>query len=544
MSLALNVTPLAPTCSEHDLVAAVRRGDERAFEELYSRYRRRIGAYVFGMVADHGRAEDITQEVFISALRRIRDSERPIAFKPWIYEIAKNACIDDFRRTRRAREVPVGGDEELEEGNPRLHCAAITPEVAVENRQQLTDLRGAFRGLSESHHKIIVLRELEGMSYTQIGEQMGMSRPVVESTLFRARRRLGEEYDELVSGRRCDRVQAVIGDRGPRAIRSLGIKERRLVARHLSHCQPCRRQAHLIGFDESALQMPAIGKIAALLPIPAWLRLRRGAGSGAGKAAVASKAHGLSALQSVQTVASRVDPSSPFAGMGRVAAAAAALVVAGAGGGIVTGLSSTSTPHHRASVAGAGGAHARLGGAGRAARSTALAAGGAVYGVAARQGPPRGAARPGALSASSASGAGVRTGGAFTSTSGRSPATIQSHGPGSAGPFGPMPAASGASAGSGGKAGSSGGGLQLTGAPKISLPGQVALPTLPHPGLPSVSLPSLPLNSTVRLPPIPLPGPLNGTSGPVRQGLQQGLPIPLSNPTAPVAPVLHKLGVG
>jgi RNA polymerase sigma factor (sigma-70 family) len=63
------------------------------------------------MVGDHGRAEDVTQEVFISALRRMRDTERPVAFKPWVYEIAKNACIDHFRRSRRAEEVPLETDE-------------------------------------------------------------------------------------------------------------------------------------------------------------------------------------------------------------------------------------------------------------------------------------------------------------------------------------------------------------------------------------------------------------------------------------------------
>src|SRR3954471_6406467 len=80
--------------SDQRLVARIRRGDDRAFETLYRRYQRRIAAYVLGMVKDHGRAEDVTQEVFVSALRRMRQSERPIAFKPWIYEIAKNACID------------------------------------------------------------------------------------------------------------------------------------------------------------------------------------------------------------------------------------------------------------------------------------------------------------------------------------------------------------------------------------------------------------------------------------------------------------------
>src|SRR6201997_4625735 len=89
---------------DHDLVSAVRRGEDNAFEELFSRYRGPIRVYISGILADYDRAEDITQEVFISALRRLRDTERPIAFKPWIYQIAKNACIDELRRTRRSVE--------------------------------------------------------------------------------------------------------------------------------------------------------------------------------------------------------------------------------------------------------------------------------------------------------------------------------------------------------------------------------------------------------------------------------------------------------
>jgi DNA-directed RNA polymerase specialized sigma24 family protein len=71
----------APTVegpSDQQLVARVRRGDDRAFETSYQRYQRRIAAYVLGMVKDHGRAEDVTQEVFVSALRRMRQTPRPI----------------------------------------------------------------------------------------------------------------------------------------------------------------------------------------------------------------------------------------------------------------------------------------------------------------------------------------------------------------------------------------------------------------------------------------------------------------------------------
>src|SRR3954469_23619418 len=99
--------------SDRRLVAAVRRGDDRAFELLYERYQRRIHAYVFGMVKDHGRAEDVTQEVFVSALRRMRETEQPLAFKPWLYQIAKNGCIDAFRRSKRAEEVSYDAEDAL-----------------------------------------------------------------------------------------------------------------------------------------------------------------------------------------------------------------------------------------------------------------------------------------------------------------------------------------------------------------------------------------------------------------------------------------------
>src|SRR5688500_12927919 len=146
--------------TDHQLVSAVRRGDDRAFEELYSRYQRRIAAYVCGMVKDYGRAEDITQEVFVSALRRMRETERPIAFKPWIYEIAKNACIDAYRRGRRAEEVSFDAENRLSPSDyGRLVASGPSPDAAVDTKEDLDHLCGAFGGLSESHHQILVMRE-------------------------------------------------------------------------------------------------------------------------------------------------------------------------------------------------------------------------------------------------------------------------------------------------------------------------------------------------------------------------------------------------
>jgi len=297
----------------------VRAGDDRAFEQLYLRYQRRIAAYVYGMVHDYGRAEDITQDVFISALRRMRATDARIAFKPWIYEIAKNACIDAFRRSKRAEEVSY----DVEDGAERLHLMSNgpTPDAAVDTRMSLDHLRGAFGGLSEAHHQILVMRELEGLSYRQIGERLGMSRPSVESTLFRARRRLSEEYEELVSGERCRRIQTMITGATDA---QLGTRDERKMARHVSYCQPCRRAALVAGFDPNAL-MPkrtVREKIAALLPVPAFLK-RFIAGGDSGLLSVAAQ---------------YAEPAG--GGWVKLAAAASALALAGLGAHEVTQNSS------------------------------------------------------------------------------------------------------------------------------------------------------------------------------------------------------------
>jgi RNA polymerase sigma factor (sigma-70 family) len=323
-----------PETTDHDLVAAVRRGEDQAFERLYERYHRRIAAYIYGMVNDYGRAEDIAQDVFMSALRRMRETDRPIAFKPWIYEIAKNACIDQFRRSRRTEEVSFDAEEGMGAADyGRLVTTGPSPDVAVDTKMSIDHLRGAFGGLSETHHQILVMRELEGLSYREIGERLGMSRPSVESTLFRARRRLSEEYDELVSGERCSRVSTIIVAAGQG---DLGTRDHRKLAKHIAHCQPCRRQARIAGVDPShGSPRAARARIAAFLPLPAVLRRRlEGDDAGLGTSGVTFGHHAPSMAQWSAQLSSTVDPA--IAGWAKAAVAAAAVAVAGIGGGTAT----------------------------------------------------------------------------------------------------------------------------------------------------------------------------------------------------------------
>jgi RNA polymerase sigma factor (sigma-70 family) len=324
MALMLGSASPAPATTEGELIGAARIGDDRAFEELYARYRDRIGIFIRSRIRDHARAEDVAQDVFISALRRLRNSDQEIVFKPWIYEIAKNACIDEYRRSQRSREVSLEADEEFSSGDTELLWTAPTPPAAMESKQKLDDLRGAFGGLSESHHQLLVMREFEGLSYQEIGRRTGMSRQMVESALFRARRKLGIEYEELASGRRCLQVQTAIEGGKLNSPRALGVRERRQLARHLAHCQPCRVTAHLAGVDESFVRTGIAAKIAALLPFPAVRLWPFGRATRA--AALRTGSH-----PGLQAAAGTFEPGAS-ALLGGAAVAAVALAMTGSGG--------------------------------------------------------------------------------------------------------------------------------------------------------------------------------------------------------------------
>ena len=184
------------TVSDAQLIAAVRRGNDHAFEQLYRRYSAAIARFVTARVRDRGRAEDLVQEIFLSALRRLRATETDITFRPWIFEIAKNAAIDHYRRTSRAEEVSIHADDALRPSDQLrlVGRAHMRPENAILHKERFDQLRDAFAGLSTNHHRVLVLRELEGLSYREIAQEMDMTRPAVESALFRARRRLQQEY--------------------------------------------------------------------------------------------------------------------------------------------------------------------------------------------------------------------------------------------------------------------------------------------------------------------------------------------------------------
>jgi RNA polymerase sigma factor (sigma-70 family) len=311
--------------TDRDLVEAVRAGNDLAFEELYRRYRPRIAAYVQRKVRDPARAEDIAQDAFFSALRRMRATDTEIAFKPWIFEIARNAAIDHWRRASRAEEISVDEDERLRQSDRIRLTGAAGPDSALAEKERFEHLRGAFDELSELHTRILVLRELEGFSYREIAERLELTESAVQSALFRARRRLESEYANISEGRRCVAMRRVMG----RMAEGLDDKrESARLARHARRCHVCRHRARELGLELLPPLTRLRRKVAALMPFGFIPRL--GGAASSGTAGGGQGAGGVSGLLPAGAEVGAVVAE-------RTAAIVAAAAIASAGGVALSG---------------------------------------------------------------------------------------------------------------------------------------------------------------------------------------------------------------
>jgi RNA polymerase sigma factor (sigma-70 family) len=342
----LGATAISAEASDEQLVGLAQAGSSEAFASLFRRYRPAIARYAGRLLGSDARAEDVVQEVFLSALRRIGSLDRPAGFKPWLYRIAHNTCVDHMRRTHRVDEVSIDANLLPASEEIRLYRRAPSTHATVTQKEDFKNLREAFGGLPPSQSEVLVMRELEGLSYDQIAARMGITRASVESMLFRARQGLRDEYGQIATGERCLRMRPVMARM---AEGMSGLRDRRALARHVRGCQSCRRDAFAMGLAGSALEAPATGlrgglsRVAALLPLP-WLIHRRGddpasaSSASGGGASLASQAH-TTIAQFTSTMGAGAADHAATAIHKAVAVVAAVAVVGG--GGIVATKSRT-----------------------------------------------------------------------------------------------------------------------------------------------------------------------------------------------------------
>jgi RNA polymerase sigma-70 factor, ECF subfamily len=174
------------------IVEAIRAGDAGAYRELVEKYQSRIYAMICGMVRDREEAHDLTQDAFVKAFKNLDRFRLEASFYTWLYRIASNVSIDWLRKQKRRKH-----DEFDESRAARDSAGMIDPIYQKQSpgkeleRSQLKDrIFDAMETLSPEHRQIVLLREVEGYSYSEIAEVMGIPEGTVMSRLFYARRKL------------------------------------------------------------------------------------------------------------------------------------------------------------------------------------------------------------------------------------------------------------------------------------------------------------------------------------------------------------------
>ncbi len=178
--------------TDSDLIRAAQANDHAAFETLVRRYSERAFRAAYRVVRDQQAAEEVLQEAMIKAYRALPRFEARSSFYTWLYRITVNLALD--RRRRGKREATVEWDDAIaHEVDPRGIVAATTtvdPEVEL-RRHEIRDLVAAgIQTLPDAQREVLLLREVEGMSYEEIAETMQISKGTVMSRLHYARKKM------------------------------------------------------------------------------------------------------------------------------------------------------------------------------------------------------------------------------------------------------------------------------------------------------------------------------------------------------------------
>ena len=175
------------------LVERVKRGDARAFELLVLKYRRRIERLVARIVRDPDSVADVAQETFIRAYRALPNFRGDSAFYTWLYRIAVNTARKEAADQRRdpviSESALAQGDDENDETS-RAEATLTdgeTPESVLASREIAQAVNAAVEALSEDLRQAVTLREIEGLSYEEIAQQMHCPVGTVRSRIHRAR---------------------------------------------------------------------------------------------------------------------------------------------------------------------------------------------------------------------------------------------------------------------------------------------------------------------------------------------------------------------
>jgi RNA polymerase sigma factor (sigma-70 family) len=268
-------TPLLRLRSDEQLVSLFRDGNNEAFRVIHDRYRQRLFAYTRQMLPGSRQdAEDALQDVFVRAYGGLQANHRELALRAWLYRIAHNRCIDELRR-------PAPPSPEVME---LVRPPDTDPIATAEQRESLRRLIADVRRLPDQQRSALLMRELGGMTYTEIAKAMEVSVAAVKSLLVRARVGLAQAAEARDAS--CERIRADLIVSHDRGVRPTGIARR-----HMHDCPGCREfRVRLRGTSRQfAAMLPALGPAGVIAKL---LGFGGGGGAAVGGGAVAATGAG------------------------------------------------------------------------------------------------------------------------------------------------------------------------------------------------------------------------------------------------------------
>lgn len=180
--------------SQLDFVAELQAGDERAFELLVASYERPIVSFLYRYLGNLEEAKEICQDVFVKVFRGISSFQNHCSLKTWIYRIALNTVLNEKRRWYQKLKDRFIGLEGI--ANQQMDSVP-GPELSLTMDERTRRVHLALRKLQPEHRAILVLRDLEGLSYQEIATALDLQLGTVKSRLARARQEMKDAVKDL-----------------------------------------------------------------------------------------------------------------------------------------------------------------------------------------------------------------------------------------------------------------------------------------------------------------------------------------------------------
>ena len=174
--------------NEQELVARARAGDQDAFEQLLLDNQNRVYTLALRMVNDREEAADLAQEAFFKAWQALPTFQGESSFATWVYRLTANLCIDWLRRQKRRQEVePALSIDDEEAGWTEPADWGQDPQRQLEQSEMSRAVARGLEALPHHHRQVLVMRELSGLSYQEIGQALSLDPGTVKSRIARAR---------------------------------------------------------------------------------------------------------------------------------------------------------------------------------------------------------------------------------------------------------------------------------------------------------------------------------------------------------------------